>query len=763
MILNKFRDAYNILISILFLSIFCLNAILIQAAETFIITEKYQDTKGTTVKNDTSTSVASKGKYEKEAPDIKDYVYLYFKVGDKKYENTVVNVDDVGKDLVVIFVYADDKNNNGIPDDDEDYKVTEKFQKEDGTPIAEDKVTDVEWNSNFEATAPEIKGYVAVNSKFNGKLMGDPDIGITSITQSVEVIYIYKVDSDNDGVPDDDPGFTITEKYQDEKGNEISPDTSTHVIRNRSYSRKAPEIKKYIVIAIKIDGEIMEGDTVTNDSINSNHEIVFIYTADSNEDGIPDSDPGCFITEKYETKDGTVLRPSTTTHVDKNGKYSKDAPDIDGYVAVAIKIDGTLSKGNSIKDATITEDHEFIFIYEEDEENENDSSNTSGSNTSNLNTSSSNTSSSNTSSSNTSSSNTSSSNTSGLNTSSSNTSSSNTSSLNTSSLNTSSSITSSPNTSSLNTSGSNTSGSNTSSLNTSSLNTSSLNTSGSNTSSLNTSGSNTSSLNTSSPNTSSPNTSSLNTSSSNTSSPNTSSLNTSGSNTSSSSHGINTTNVTGGQSIGEAPTLEVPDYEIFDLGTQVDTKSLISEASDPEDGDDLKDKVVITGNLNVLKVGVYTINYGLTDNDGNTTTAKCVITIKGKDTVLIGDNAIDAHDFSINVSEVDTLTDADIINKAEIKAWNIKLGIDLTDKLKIDATNIKNSAGQYKVAIRINILPAISGKDSSGNDIAIVNATVYGNNATNNNSTNSNTTNNNSTGSLPTTGEKYTYFNINIK
>jgi len=63
--------------------------------------------------------------------------------------------------------------------------------------------------------------------------------------------------------------------------------------------------------------------------------------------------------------------------------------------------------------------------------------------------------------------------------------------------------------------------------------------------------------------------------------------------------------------------------------------------------------------------------------------------------------------------------------KAEVNAWNIDSGTDLTGSVQVDKTELESSIGQYRIAININFLKATFGKNSSGEDSAIVIATVY--------------------------------------
>ena len=574
------------------------------------ITEEYQTTSGVTIHADTYTTVADGGSYDKDALAIPDYLAVdVLDPNGISLKSTGILMDHVYTDLTVTFLYVDDKNNNGIDDADENSTVVEKFQKEDGTPIAEDIATVVEFGGSFDAVPLVIENYVFTNSiMFNGEPKSGSSLQITSITENVEVIYIYK----------DDTGFNITEKYQDEDGAELQPDTVTNVPRNGSYAKDAPPIDGYTPVASKIDGVLQSGYNVSTDSVESDAEIIFIY-APVNLD----------TTEDTTSVDTTENTTEDTTSVDTTENTTEDTTSVD-----------------------TTEDTTF----------------------------------------------------------------------NTTSVDTTEDTTF--NTTSVDT------------IEDTTFNTTSVDT-------IEETTDNTTSIDTIEDTTF-----------------NTTSIDTTEETTIEDTTSVDTTNVTTinttdntAEIIGAAPVLKVVDYTVIDIGTQIDLSSLITEASDLEDGPVLNSQVVTSGNVNNLKAGVYPIEFSLTDSDGNISLATCNVSVKGQDTVIIGDNAIDAHDFSISASEVSTLTDADIIQKAGLTAWNIRQGTDITGNLQIDKTNIKSSAGQYKVLIKINILPAINSKDASGNDIVVVSASVYDSNL-------ANLGGYGNLGDLPVAGEKHFNFNI---
>lgn len=78
------------------------------------------------------------------------------------------------------------------------------------------------------------------------------------------------------------------------------------------------------------------------------------------------------------------------------------------------------------------------------------------------------------------------------------------------------------------------------------------------------------------------------------------------------------------------PVLEVKNATIVQ-GDTLDLKSLITKASDAEDGDNLHDQVVIEkGNFDTTKPGAYEITYTLTDSAGARATVKATVTVKKK-------------------------------------------------------------------------------------------------------------------------------------
>ena len=82
--------------------------------------------------------------------------------------------------------------------------------------------------------------------------------------------------------------------------------------------------------------------------------------------------------------------------------------------------------------------------------------------------------------------------------------------------------------------------------------------------------------------------------------------------------------------LNQAPVLEVESATIT-VGDELDVKSLITKASDAEDGDDLKDTVVIDkGGFDKDTVGSYTVTFTLTDQGGASVTKQATVTVNPK-------------------------------------------------------------------------------------------------------------------------------------
>ncbi len=848
--------------------------------ESYTVVEKYQKTDGAFIQDNTTSYVKVGEVYTKVAPVIKNYVFSDVKLDGVLIGKKSIVISNMDKNHEIVFIYKNDKNNNGVPDDEENYTITEKYQKLDGSQLQTDAKTILRSGEDYFKNAPSINNYVVYQIKLDGNTKKDLIVSISNIYENHEIVFIYKDDKNNNGIPDDEESYTITEKYQKNNGVSLSIDTITSIKGTQNYSKAAIKIDKFVAIDIKLDGQLTGKTDIKISNVLEQHEVIFIYDDDKNNNGIPDSKENYTILEKYKKLDGTNLKQDISLSIKGGENYSKIAPKIPSYDLEYIKIDGVSINSTTALINNLDKNHEVIFFYKEvkvakpvidpitpkDEKitgigtpgykievtfqngskqsatvdkngifsvnvpnnvnlvpenqvsaqeidkNGNVSDKSIGKvlpypiepkilepikpNDVKIN---------------------------GQGETNKDIvvifpdGSSQKSSIKTNgdweidvpeniSLasgdvikayvmdkngNKSKEVTSkiinmSKPTPTINTiisgdkiiSGKGTSG-NTIFItlpNGSQLKDIVVDNSGKWSTTINITlkpGDILKIIEKNKDGVSSdeilakvsdlPKPPSIDPSIN----PKTTSISGEGSanqqivmtfadgkevKESIGANGKWIINVPRGTvlksgdlikayvmdkngnkslvstakvSKGEVPVLEVTSSKIVDFNSSFNVKSLITKARDNEDGQNLIDKVVINGLVDTSKIGGYSIEYSLTDNDGNEVKAKSVVSVKGKNTIIIGDVAIDAQSFNILSKFVPTLTNSDILENSKAYAWNITTSDNLTSRIEIDKTKLKTIEGNFPVSLRVNLLKTVKGKDSAGNDAAVIYVQVF--------------------------------------
>ncbi len=160
------------------------------------IPEKYQKLDGTSIKNDSLTTLAdNEAAYNKTAPKIQNYVAVNAEVNGDPTNSTTVTINDLEVYNNVKFIYKDDKNNNGIPDDEEkSYKITEKYQRPSGNNyvnIQNDTVTTISESKTYTKDAPPLKYYILTEILVDGVSQGTKQVNIPNVKGDHEVIFRY--------------------------------------------------------------------------------------------------------------------------------------------------------------------------------------------------------------------------------------------------------------------------------------------------------------------------------------------------------------------------------------------------------------------------------------------------------------------------------------------------------------------------------------------------------------------------------------------
>lgn len=115
--------------------------------------------------------------------------------------------------------------------------------------------------------------------------------------------------------------------------------------------------------------------------------------------------------------------------------------------------------------------------------------------------------------------------------------------------------------------------------------------------------------------------------------------------------------------IGRVPVITVPAFTQVDVGGVFNPMSGMS-AIDPEQGI-MTNQVVLTGDYDLNRAGVYVLAYSIEDSDLNSVTEKQVIVVSDKSVVIGDNNVIIANDFTrfmndVNVSQAAILHDANV-------------------------------------------------------------------------------------------------------
>lgn len=123
-------------------------------------------------------------------------------------------------------------------------------------------------------------------------------------------------------------------------------------------------------------------------------------------------------------------------------------------------------------------------------------------------------------------------------------------------------------------------------------------------------------------------------------------------------------------------------------------------ASDQEDGD-VTASLSVQGQVNTSIAGVYTLEYAVTDSDGNSTTLRRVVLVNDGHYVVDNDYIINARDFTINYADYknDTLTKS----LAKVKVYSTITGEQLVDPtLTIQREEITNKQKTRQVTFMYN-------------------------------------------------------------
>ncbi|WP_249029323.1 glycosyl hydrolase family 18 protein [Tannockella kyphosi] len=160
-----------------------------------------------------------------------------------------------------------------------------------------------------------------------------------------------------------------------------------------------------------------------------------------------------------------------------------------------------------------------------------------------------------------------------------------------------------------------------------------------------------------------------------------------------------------------APELSgVADAIIVDFAGYLDLLAGVS-ASDKEDGD-LTDSIVVTGTVNTAVAGDYVITYTVTDFEGLSASATCVVTVEKEEIVEPEEPEVEENTAPVIAGVKDETVDygSDFDTLAGVSASDEEDG-DLTDSIKVEGSVDTSKAGDYTLTYSVT--------DSQGETVSI--------------------------------------------
>ena len=208
-----------------------------------------------------------------ENPTRTDYVFV-------GWEPEVADV--INGDATYTAQWKDDKNGNGIPDDEEDHYTVIFVAGDNGSLTGEVEFTEILTGLKFydEVTVPTPvanEGYCFKN--WEPSLPEDDAVVTSDLTYTAN----FSEDKNGNGIPDEDEDtYTLTIDYVYSRGGEAAPSYSDEYLTGIEYSVASPEIQYY-----KADKAVVEG-TMGEEDITE--KVIYTPIHDENGNGIADEE-----------------------------------------------------------------------------------------------------------------------------------------------------------------------------------------------------------------------------------------------------------------------------------------------------------------------------------------------------------------------------------------------------------------------------------------------------------------------------------------
>ena len=279
--------------------------------ETYKLTVNYVYSKDIdTVFDSKVINVVYNTSYEVKSPVIEKYVANPLVV-----EGTLTEE----KNLTVKVVYSpiNDRNNNGIPDEDDNKYTVEFVSGSNGNISGTLKYENVLEGLTFDEAGiiiPELVPDTYYVGKWNITLSGN-----TKVTDNVKYNAIFTPENDeNDtGIPDELETYKLTVNYVYSKATDEVFYTEEHdVVWKLDYSFRSRIIENYVANPLVVEGTL-------TDKENKTVEVVYSPITDENNNGIPDEEEAKYTITFSAGEHGKFVLPDNIDEENSNVEYSE--------------------------------------------------------------------------------------------------------------------------------------------------------------------------------------------------------------------------------------------------------------------------------------------------------------------------------------------------------------------------------------------------------------------------------------------------------
>ncbi|MDD6022613.1 MAG: MucBP domain-containing protein, partial [Oscillospiraceae bacterium] len=225
-------------------------------------------------------------------------------------------------------IYANDANDNDIPDDEETaYTVTYNYN---GNTETEQVLTGL-----VPAKVPSKETLNAVAPAGQCFKAWDGDV-TAAVTADIEFNAIYTNDANDNDIPDENESSMLNISYVYADGSQAAEPYSEEYSYDAAYSVTSPVISGYVADKLVVSGKMGLDDI----------SVTVTYKADANDNNIPDEDESFKLNISYVYADGSKAAEPYSAEYKYDAAYSVTSPVLAGYTVDKAVVSGKMGLGD---------------------------------------------------------------------------------------------------------------------------------------------------------------------------------------------------------------------------------------------------------------------------------------------------------------------------------------------------------------------------------------------------------------------------------